>query len=46
MSSSFQGLLKDAWDSYEQRLILNELSLEENPYSPYGSGECSPDATW
>ena len=43
MNSSFHGLLKDAWDSYEQRLILNGLSLVENPYSPYGSGEWSPD---
>ena len=44
MNSYFQGLLKDAWDSYEQRLILNGLSLEENHYSPNGSGEWSPDA--
>ena len=36
MNSCFQGLLKDAGDSYEQRLILNGLSLEENPYSPMG----------
>ena len=44
MNSYFQGLLKDDWDNYEQMLILNGLSLEENPYLSNGSGEWSPDA--
>ena len=43
VNSYFQGLPKDAWDSYEQRLILNGLSLEENYYSPNGSANWSAD---
>ena len=44
MNSYFQVLLKDAWDSYEQRLIVNELLLEESPYLPNGSGNWNADA--
>ena len=43
MSSYFQGLPKDARDRYEQKLIPSGLSLEEDPYSPNGSGKWGPD---
>ena len=47
MSSYFEGLLKDARNMYEQKLILSALSLEEDLYSPDKRGEWSPDiALW
>ena len=47
MSSNFQGLQKDAWDRYGQKLILSGHWLEEDPYSPNRSGEWRPDvARW
>ena len=47
MSSYFEGLLKDARNMYEQKLILSTLSLEEDPFSPDKIDEWSPDiALW